>query len=225
MRAMFSRIAGRYDLLNSLLSLGRDRSWRREAAQVALAGDARELLDAATGTGELALELGRQRPEARVIGLDFSEPMLDHARRKAARQGARVEWLHGDATQLPFEDASFDTVTIAYGLRNLPDPQSGLRELARVVRPGGRLVVLEFPPPQHGLVGRLFRFYFVNILPRVGGVVSGSSEAYSYLPASVLSFPGPDRIAALMQEAGLRQVRYRLQTAGISAIFVGEKRP
>lgn len=222
---MFSRIAGRYDLLNSLLSLGRDRSWRREAAQVALAGNAKEILDAATGTGELALELQRQRPDARVVGLDFSEPMLELARRKADRQRARVEWLHGDATQLPFEDASFDAVTIAYGLRNLPELPGGLQELARVVRPGGRLVVLEFPPPPEGLLGRIFRFYFVNILPRIGGAVSGSSEAYEYLPASVLSFPRPDQLAALMQEAGLRQIRYRLQTAGISAIFVGEKRP
>ena len=221
---MFSRIAPRYDLLNTVLSLGQDRAWRNEAAREALAGGGQAILDAATGTGELALTLKRQRPQASVTGLDFAQPMLEVARGKLQAAGVQVGLVQGDVLNLPFEDASFDAVTIAYGLRNLSDVDGGLRQMARVLRPGGRLVILEFPPPPEGAFGRVFRFYFRSVLPRIGGLVSGSREAYEYLPESVLAFPRPPELAARMQQAGFTRVRYRLQTSGISAIHVGERR-
>lgn len=223
-REMFSGIAGRYDLLNSLLSLGRDRSWRREAAAEALAGGPAAVLDAATGTGELALTLKRARPEARVVGVDFSGEMLRRAGEKASSRGFSVEFERADVLDLPFADETFDAVTIAYGLRNLTDRGGGLAELRRVLRPGGRMVVLEFPPPPDNLFGSIFRFYFLNVLPKVGGWLSGDAAAYTYLPNSVLAFPRPPELAALLVEAGFEGVRYRLQSLGVSAIFVGEKK-
>ena len=220
---MFSGIAGRYDLLNTLLSAGIDRLWRREAARLATESATR-ILDVATGTGELAFELKRQAPAAVVTGVDFAEPMLEVARRKATAQGRQVEFLHADALELPFEAGTFDSVTIAYGLRNLADVDGALSEFARVLRPGGRLVILEFPPPPDGVLGEVYRFYFRNILPRVGGAVSGSRAAYEYLPQSVLAFPEPPALAQQMIRAGFGCVRYRLQSMGISAVFTGEKR-
>jgi demethylmenaquinone methyltransferase/2-methoxy-6-polyprenyl-1,4-benzoquinol methylase len=223
-RAMFSEIAGRYDLLNGVLSLGVDRSWRREAARLALEREPAQVLDAATGTGELAFELKRLRPQSRVVGVDFAAPMLEIARAKAGERGLGVELELADVLSLPFGDESFDAVTIAYGLRNLVDPKAGLAELRRVVRPGGRLVVMEFPPPPEDALGRLFRFYFQRILPVVGGWISGSRAAYRYLPTSVLAFPRPPELAALLCEVGFAGVRYRLQCHGVSVILVGEKR-
>ncbi|HEX7004468.1 MAG TPA: bifunctional demethylmenaquinone methyltransferase/2-methoxy-6-polyprenyl-1,4-benzoquinol methylase UbiE [Trueperaceae bacterium] len=222
-REMFSRIAGRYDLLNTLLSLGIDGIWRREAAEVALEDGATTILDAATGTGALALTMKRLAPDAAVVGLDFAEPMLELAGRKASDRGLDLQLIQGDVMQLPFEDDSFDSVTIAYGLRNLSDWSAGLSELRRVLRPGGRLVILEFPPPPEGVLGQAFRFYFLNVLPLVGGLISGSRQAYDYLPSSVLAFPRPPELAGLMQSVGFGAVRYRLQSYGVSAIFTGVK--
>lgn len=222
-REMFSRIADRYDMLNSLLSLGIDGFWRREAAGVAVHDEASVVLDAATGTGALALAMKRLRPEMRVVGVDFAAPMLELARRKAVASGLELELVQGDVLELPFEDDTFDVVTIAYGLRNLSDLEAGIREFRRVLRPGGRLVILEFPPPPEGFLGSLFRFYFLNVLPLLGGWISGSRAAYDYLPSSVLAFPPPPQLARLMLEAGFAGVRYRLQSYGVSAIFTGEK--
>ena len=222
---MFSRIAGRYDLLNSLLSLGIDGVWRREAARVALQDGARTVLDAATGTGALAMTMKRQAPETLVTGVDFAVPMLDLARRKARASGLELDLLQGDVMDLPFANDTFDAVTIAYGLRNLSNWTEGIAELRRVLRPGGRLVILEFPPPPEGVLGYVFRFYFLRVLPLVGGWISGSREAYDYLPSSVLAFPRPPELAQLMVEAGFTGVRYRLQSYGVSAIFTGEKSP
>lgn len=222
-REMFSRIAGRYDLLNSLLSLGTDALWRKEAARVALAGGPSAILDAATGTGALALAMKRLDPQARVVGVDFAEPMLELAGRKASESGLEVELVQADVLELPFEDETFDSATIAYGLRNLAHLEAGIAELRRVLRPGGRLVILEFPPPPDGLLGSLFRSYFVNVLPLVGGWISGSRAAYDYLPSSVLAFPRPPELARLIVDAGFSGVRYRLQSYGVSAIFSGEK--
>lgn len=222
-REMFSAIAFRYDLLNSLLSLGIDRRWRQEAVRVAFDKKPQRVLDVATGTADLALAMKRAHPEAEIVGLDFAEPMLVLGRRKAARRGLEIRLEQGDGLDLPYDEHSFDTVTIAYGLRNFADYQRGLSEFFRVLKPGGRLVVLEFPPPPEGFFGQLFRFYFLHVLPRVGGILSGSDNAYSYLPASVLEFPKPVVLAGMMQRAGFTGVRYRLQTLGVSAIHVGEK--
>lgn len=221
---MFSAIAGRYDLLNSVLSFGVDRSWRREAARLALEQGPESVLDAATGTGELALLMKRKRPATRVVGADFAAPMLEIADRKAGESGLDVELLEADVLALPFADGTFGAVTIAYGLRNLADLEAGLTELRRVLEPGGRLVVLEFPPPPEDALGLLFRLYFRHVLPRVGGWISGSRSAYEYLPTSVLAFPRPPELAALVREIGFTGVRYRLQSHGVSAILVGEKR-
>jgi len=220
---MFGAIARRYDLLNRVLSVGLDGRWRAEAARVALAGGARRVLDVATGTADLAIALKRRRPEAEVVGVDFAEPMLEIGRRKAARRGVAVRLERGDGLNLPYEDGQFDAVTIAYGLRNFADLERGLREFYRVLRPGGRLVILEFPPPPRGPFGQLFRLYFLRVLPLVGGLLSGRRSAYAYLPDSVLKFPHPPRLAALMEEAGFCGVRFKLQTFGVSALHVGEK--
>ncbi len=220
---MFSSIAPSYDTLNRLLSFGVDRRWRRQAARAALGGGAERVLDVATGTGDLAMTLAEMAPQAEVVGVDFAEPMLDRARAKARAQGARIHFEVGDGTRLRFPDDSFDAVTIGYGLRNFDDIDAGLREFLRVLRPGGRLVVLEFPPPPGGLFGALYRFYFTRVLPAVGGLVSGRGSAYRYLPASVMAFPSPQALADLMRAVGFVDVGYHLQTMGVSAIHRGEK--
>lgn len=219
---MFGAIAWRYDLLNRLLSLGLDQRWRQEAARLALAKQPERILDVATGTADLALRLKRYRPEAEVIGVDFVPAMLELARRKAARQKLAIRLEEGDGLNLPYPDQSFDALTIAYGLRNFADYQRGLSEFYRVLRPGGRLVVLEFPPPE-GVLGWLFGLYFRQVLPFIGGVISGRRSAYRYLPDSVLEFPQPQALAAMLYQAGFSQVRYKLQSWGVSAIHVGER--
>jgi demethylmenaquinone methyltransferase/2-methoxy-6-polyprenyl-1,4-benzoquinol methylase len=222
---MFSTIARRYDLLNRVLSLGLDGIWRREATRAAYVGGAKRLLDVATGTADLALSLKRYDPSAEVIGVDFAEPMLVLGRQKAARAGLELRLEQGDGLALDFPDNSFDALTIAYGLRNFADVERGLREFYRVLRPGGRVVVLEFPPPPEGIFGRLFRFYFLQVLPRLGGWLSGQRDAYTYLPESVLKFPPPEALAALLRRIGFHDVDYRLQTFGVSALHTGLKPP
>jgi demethylmenaquinone methyltransferase / 2-methoxy-6-polyprenyl-1,4-benzoquinol methylase len=220
---MFSAIAGRYDLLNRILSLGIDRRWRHEAARVALEKGAKRVLDVATGTADLAILLKRSSPEAEVVGIDFAEPMLEIGRRKVRDQGLEIKLEPGDGLALAYPDGSFDAVTIAYGLRNFADVRRGLREFHRVLAPGGRLVVLEFPPPPEGAFGKLFRLYLFRVLPLLGGLISGRRSAYSYLPESMLHFPDPKSLAAMMEEAGFAGVRYRLQSLGASAVHVGDK--
>lgn len=222
-REMFSAIAGRYDRLNHLLSFGIDRRWRTEAVREALAYGPRRILDVATGTADLALALKAHAPQVEVIGLDFAEPMLELARHKASRRQLDVRFIQGDALALPFDDASFDAVTVAYGLRNFADRARGLREMHRVLRPGGRLVVLEFPPPPQGLFGRVFRTYLLSVIPAVAGRLSGQGDAYRYLGQSVLDFPAPQTLAAMMREVGFCRVGVRLQTFGISALHRGDK--
>lgn len=235
-RAMFSDIAPTYDLLNSLLSFGIDRRWRAEAARAALGTLAppadpslgahpqqHRVLDVATGTGDLASALKRLRPDSEVVGVDFAEPMLARARIKAQQRGLHIEFLSADGTQLPFDDASFDAVTIGYGLRNFADPGAGLREFRRVLRPGGKLAVLEFPPPPRGVLGAPFRIYFTKVLPALGGLVSGRRSAYSYLPESVLAFFTPVALERLLTDAGFTAVNHRLQTFGVSALHVAER--
>ncbi len=222
--AMFGRIAPRYDLVNSVLSLGVDRSWRREAAALALAHAPAHVLDVATGTGELAMLLARGRSGARppeVTGIDFAHEMLDIARLKAERAGLPIRLERADALDLPYADGAFDAVTIAYGLRNFADVPAGLREMRRVLSAGGRLVVLEFPPPDERPIGRALRWYGRSVMPTIGGWLSGDRSAYAYLPASTLAFVESERLADAMRSVGFGDVRFRTQTFGISALHVG----
>ena len=222
---MFGRIAGRYDLLNHLLSGNVDKSWRRLVARTLSSSlvDGARALDVACGTGDLSLTLARVGA-AKVVGLDFCRPMLEIARRKADGGFARgLPFVEGDALRLPFADESFDVVTIAFGLRNLAGVEEGLRELLRVLKAGGRVAVLEFSSPVVPGFRGLFRFYFTRVLPRVGGLVSGSRGAYEYLPDSVSRFPDQKGLAALMLEAGFEGVEYRNLTGGIAALHTGTR--
>jgi demethylmenaquinone methyltransferase/2-methoxy-6-polyprenyl-1,4-benzoquinol methylase len=213
-RSMFDRIAPVYDLMNRAMTMGLDRRWRRLAAEaVVRPGDL--VLDAACGTGDLSLAC--VRAGGRVTGLDFSEPMLERALRKAPE----LEWVRGDVLALPFPERSFDAATIGFGIRNVADLEAGLRELARVLRPGGRLAVLEITRPT-GLLRPFFRFWFDVLVPLAGKVISGGS-AYTYLPASVRRFPGPDDLAAALARSGFEHVSYRLLAGGIVALHVGER--
>ena len=221
---MFAGIAGRYDLLNHLLSGNTDQRWRRFVARQLREslGEGAFVLDAACGTGDLALALaGAGR--ARVVGLDFCRPMLEIAARKSARRGGQISYVEADALRLPFPDAAFDVATIAFGLRNLAGVEDGLRELGRVLKPGGRLAVLEFSRPVLPGFRALFQFYFTRVLPRVGGLVSGSRGAYEYLPDSVSRFPAQRELAALMRRVGFERVSYRNLTGGIAALHVGTR--
>lgn len=219
---MFSSIAPRYDLLNRSLSMGVDQIWRQQATAEALAKAPRRILDVATGTGDFALQLARQAPTAEVRGEDFVPEMLAIAREKSQKNGVNVHWAEADALNMPHEDESFDALTCAFGFRNFSDYQAGLNEMSRVLAKGGRLVILEFPPPSDNLFGRAYRLYFEGVLPKIGGLVSGNAEAYSYLPASVLAFPQPEELLKMMRVAGLSG-RYRSLSGGIAGLWVAEK--
>jgi demethylmenaquinone methyltransferase / 2-methoxy-6-polyprenyl-1,4-benzoquinol methylase len=220
---MFSDIAFRYDFLNRLLSFGIDRLWRREAVRIVLEARPQRILDVATGTADLAISLKQALPNSEVIGVDFAEPMLEYGRRKVAKLNLTLPLLQDDGLNLKYPDNSFDALTIAYGIRNFTDRQRGLEEFYRVLKPGGRLVVLEFPPPPKNLFGRLFRFYFLGVSPYIAGLFSGRRDAYVYLGKSVLNFPSPMVLASMMQGAGFVRIRYKLQTLGVSALHVAEK--
>jgi demethylmenaquinone methyltransferase/2-methoxy-6-polyprenyl-1,4-benzoquinol methylase len=221
---MFSGIARRYDLLNHLLSGNVDKRWRRKAARALESSliEGARVLDVACGTGDLSLVLA-EAGAARVIGLDFCRPMLEIARRKADADSRSIPFVEGDALRLPFADETFDAVTIAFGLRNLAGVADGLRELRRVLKPGGRLAVLEFSSPVVPGFKALFRFYFTRVLPHIGGLVSGSRGAYEYLPDSVSRFPDQKRLAELMRAEGFERVEYSNLTGGIAALHTGTR--
>lgn len=224
-REMFAGIASRYDLLNHLLSGNTDRRWRRLVAkrlQGALAGKDSRALDVACGTGDLSLAIA-EATGARVIGTDFCRPMLEIAARKASPKTHPIPFIEGDALSLPFADSSFDAVSIAFGLRNLANVEGGLRELLRVLKPRGRAAVLEFSKPVVPGISALFQFYFTRLLPRIGGLVSGSQGAYEYLPSSVSRFPDQKGLARLMSEAGFESVEYQNLTCGIAALHMGTR--
>lgn len=219
---IFSRIAPRYDLLNRVLSLSVDRWWRRRAVRALdySRHDSARYLDACAGTCDLAIELATRRDfRGRVVALDFAEPMLRRGGRKSAR--LPVHPLCGDAQRLPFPDESFDGAMVAFGVRNLSGLDVGLAELRRVLRDGSPLVVLEFTIPPNPVVRAAYLWYFRHILPAVGRIVSGHRWAYSYLPASVSEFPGPQALGREFLNAGFRSVRWQLLTFGIVAIHVG----
>ncbi|MCC6216285.1 MAG: bifunctional demethylmenaquinone methyltransferase/2-methoxy-6-polyprenyl-1,4-benzoquinol methylase UbiE [Polyangiaceae bacterium] len=219
---MFDGIAPRYDLLNRLISLGIDQGWRRRTVDALALGDSATVLDVATGTGDLALEIARRHPSARVVGLDPSRGMLEVARAKLATraEGARIELVEGDAQSLPFPDAAFDAATVAFGIRNVPDRPRALAELRRVVRPGGRLAVLELSEP-NGALGPLTRFHVHNVVPFLGALLSGSWE-YRYLQRSIAAFPPPEAFMRLVEAAGWRRVEQARLTFGAAYVHVGE---
>jgi demethylmenaquinone methyltransferase/2-methoxy-6-polyprenyl-1,4-benzoquinol methylase len=213
-RSMFDRIAPVYDLMNRVMTAGLDQRWRRLAVgEVVWPGD--RVLDACCGTGDLAV--AAERRGGRVVGLDFSPRMLERARGKSGT----IEWVQGDALVLPFSDADFDSATVGFGVRNLEDLEGGLRELARVLKPGGKVAVLEITRPR-GVLRPFFRLWFDVLVPLAGRVLRGG-EAYTYLPASVRRFPGPEDLSALMERAGFETVRYRLLGGGTVALHTGVK--
>jgi len=221
---MFDRVAARYDVLNSVMTAGLHHRWRERAADRAELAPGDTALDVCCGTGDLALELARRvAPDGRVVGCDFSEPMLDLAREKAAAAGvpgARFEWA--DALQLPYDAGRFDAVTVGFGARNLADLDRGLREMARVLRPGGRLVILEITQPRRPPLSTFYSLWFDRVVPVLGNL-SGDPEAYAYLPESVRSFPGPRALAAKMGAAGLERIRCTVLAGGIIAIHSGAR--
>jgi demethylmenaquinone methyltransferase / 2-methoxy-6-polyprenyl-1,4-benzoquinol methylase len=211
-RAMFDRIAPVYDAMNRVMTVGLDQRWRRETARaVVQPGDA--VLDACCGTGDLAIAAARAG--GRVTGLDFSERMLERARKKAPQ----LEWVAGDLLTLPFADSAFDAATVGFGVRNVEDLERGIGELRRVLGTGGRLAILEITQPK-GVLAPFYRLWFDRIVPLLGRVLPGGS-AYTYLPASVRRFPGPDELVHVIQRAGFDDVRYRTFAAGIVALHTG----
>jgi demethylmenaquinone methyltransferase/2-methoxy-6-polyprenyl-1,4-benzoquinol methylase len=221
-RGMFGRIAPRYDLLNHLLSMNIDRYWRaRTVSRVAeiLARPGAGVLDVCCGTGDLTIALKARGGSAKVFGSDFSHPMLVAARRKRS-----PPLFEADALQLPTRGASFDLVTIAFGFRNLTNYRGGLIELRRILKPGGTLAILEFSTPPNAVLAGLYSFYSRTILPTIGGMISGSKDAYTYLPESVRKFPDAEGLANQMRDAGFVNVRFEHMTAGIVALHLGERR-
>jgi demethylmenaquinone methyltransferase / 2-methoxy-6-polyprenyl-1,4-benzoquinol methylase len=219
-RAMFDRIAGLYDLMNSVMTAGLHHRWRERAADLAALAPGDRALDVATGTGDLALELARRvGPAGEVVGSDFSEGMLEHARRKGA--GApNVRFEQANALELPYADGEFAAATVGFGARNFSDLGRGLREMTRVVRPGGRVVVLEITTPTRPPLSTFFRIWFDHVVPLIG-----RDEAYTYLPNSVKRFPDPRALGGVMVGAGLQDVRWILTAGGIIALHVGTKAP
>jgi demethylmenaquinone methyltransferase / 2-methoxy-6-polyprenyl-1,4-benzoquinol methylase len=226
-REMFGRIAPTYDLLNHLLSLDVDKLWRKRIAKRfrAVLRDAHaRVLDLCCGTGDLAFAFRREAPSgAEITGSDFVPAMLVRARAKCAASGARIEFVEADALSLPFGDASFDLVSCAFGFRNLANYERGMQEILRVLRPGGAIAILEFAEPRGKIFGGLYRFYFRNMLPRLGGWISGSAQAYSYLPGSVTKFPPPEELERQLEQVGFTNVQYERWTGGIVTLHTGRK--
>jgi demethylmenaquinone methyltransferase/2-methoxy-6-polyprenyl-1,4-benzoquinol methylase len=217
-QAMFTRIAGRYDLMNSLMTGGRHHAWRVVAARETVGAPPGPVLDLATGTGDLALAIRALDPSRRVIGADFAEAMLRAAANKPAVRSSRIPLLGADALTLPFRDAAFSAVTSAFLLRNLEDLPAGLREMRRITKPGGRVVTLEITRPATPIWSQLFALYFHRVVPAVGAMVAGDRHAYTYLPQSVDRFLAPDALANLMWTLGYRDARYRRVGLGTIAV-------
>jgi demethylmenaquinone methyltransferase/2-methoxy-6-polyprenyl-1,4-benzoquinol methylase len=223
-RAMFNEIAGRYDLMNRIMTLGRDQAWRRYTVERACPPGTRRVLDMATGTGDLAFEALRQRPTAHVAGVDFAPEMLMLAidKQQAGKvDSGRFSWLAGDGLGLPFGDAWFDAVVTGFAMRNVTDIPAAFAEMARVTRPGGRVACLEIAKPKPGLWRRLFEVYFYRLVPLIGGLITGTPAAYTYLPHSLTAFLTPDEIAEVMRDTGWVQVSYRRLMLGTVAVHEG----
>jgi demethylmenaquinone methyltransferase/2-methoxy-6-polyprenyl-1,4-benzoquinol methylase len=224
-REMFTSIAPRYDLLNHVLSFNVDRLWWRKTARAlapALLRPGARVLDLCCGTGDMAFALrrGAGKSSPKILGVDFSHAMLQRAGQKSA--ATTLRWVEADALRLPFPDQHFDLVTSAFGFRNLADYDSGLREIMRVLRPGGEFGILDFGEPK-GVIGKLYRIYFRHVLPRIGTLVSGVKGPYAYLPASVARFPEPGEMMERMQQIGFREVSWKPYTFGIAGLYRGKK--
>jgi demethylmenaquinone methyltransferase/2-methoxy-6-polyprenyl-1,4-benzoquinol methylase len=226
-RGMFGAIAPSYDLLNHLLSLNIDRYWRWRTTRLVPPRGTAPILDLCTGTGDLALAYDRAaRGRVPIVGADFCHEMLVRAVGKTRRRRAlaRIRYVEADAQRLPFADNQFQIATVAFGLRNVTDPERGLAEMVRVTQPGGRVAILEFSRPRHWLFGRLYQFYFRRLLPLVGQLISRSRDnAYRYLPASVMEFPDGEALAERLRAHGLQEVRWYPFTFGIATLYVGTK--
>lgn len=218
---MFTDIAPRYDLMNRLMTLGRDQVWRRTVVRLCNLPRGGRLLDVATGTGDIGYEALKQDVATRVVGMDLTREMMVRGRGKVA--GLSFPFAEGDALALPFGDDVFDAATSGFMMRNVTDIRRAFQEQARVVRPGGRVICLEITLPNTPVFGALFRFYFFTIVPFVGGIITGQRSAYTYLPHSALKFPRPAGLASIMASAGLRDVRYRLAMFGTVAVHWGTK--
>jgi demethylmenaquinone methyltransferase/2-methoxy-6-polyprenyl-1,4-benzoquinol methylase len=225
-RGMFDGIAPSYDRLNHLMSLGIDRRWRRRALREVVDGTPQQVLDVATGTGDLAVAAAcAAAPGSLVTGADISEGMMSFVAEKAAKAGVgdRIRLTVADGEALPFADASFDRVTCAFGIRNFEHKEQGLREFLRVLKPGGRAVILELSVPRNRVLRWLYDLYFMHVLPWVGGLISGDRAAYKYLPASVHAFPAPDVFCGMLRDAGFARVRHEALTFGLCRLYVGDK--
>jgi demethylmenaquinone methyltransferase / 2-methoxy-6-polyprenyl-1,4-benzoquinol methylase len=220
-QGMFARIAGRYDVMNRLMTGGRDGAWRRTVIRWAQLGPTARLLDVATGTGDILIEALKQHPGALVIGSDFTFEMMRAGQGKSGAE--KIRWNAADALRLPYPDNTFDAVTSGFGVRNFIDRERAFREQLRVVKPGGRVICLEISKPPKNLLRPFFLFFFNRIVPLVGGLISGQRDAYTYLPQSVNAFLTPDELKAIMEHAGLRDVKYRRLMMGTVAVHVGSK--
>lgn len=225
-RDLFNSIAEDYDKLNHILSLGVDRTWRKRAIKCIAEDKPQRILDIACGTGDFSLEIARRtNPETMIVGLDLSEGMLEVMDRKVAEAGlsGRISTRQGNSEAMDFADDSFDRVTIAFGIRNFENRETALKEILRILKPGGRLVILELSVPSNTVLRWFYNLYFTKVLPWIGGAVSGDKAAYSYLPASVIQFPGKEEWMATMSSCGYKEVRHKAFTFGICRMYTGEK--
>ena len=224
--AMFDRISPKYDALNHLLSFNIDKVWRKKTAKAVAKSHPKTILDLATGTADLAIAVAKRNPQAHILGMDISEKMLDIGKEKVMHQNLanQIELSLGDAAALPFEDDSFDAVTVAFGVRNFEDLGKGLSEISRVLKPGGQAVILEFSMPERFPVKQLYHFYFRRLLPFIGKLISKDNSAYAYLPASVERFPKPKAFLELLAQHGLIRGTVRPLTFGIATLYCAERR-
>lgn len=218
---MFNDIAGKYDFLNHFLSMGIDKGWRKKAIRIIAAGAPKRILDVATGTGDLAITANKYLPEANITGVDISEGMLSvgHKKLNDLRLTDRIQLQLADSEAMPFGDQQFDAVMCAYGVRNFENLEQGLREMHRVLSPGGRFAILEFSKPKKFPVAQLYQFYFSAILPTIGKIVSRHSKAYTYLPESVAAFPEGEEFCSLLKKCGFKDVKARPLTFGITTLY------
>lgn len=225
-RKLFDNIAGKYDILNHILSLNIDKSWRRKAVkEIADTAEPLNILDEACGTCDFTIEIAKGAPQgSKVTGIDLSEGMLQIGREKCRKEGITAELQTGDCEAMPYDEGTFDRIGVAFGVRNFENLPKGLTEMLRVLKPGGKLVILELSIPRNPIIRWCYKLYFLKILPAIGGWVSGNRSAYEYLPSSVLRFPAPEKFMEMMQEAGFEQVRKKSFTMGICNMYIGIKK-